>query len=162
METQDISKNLGNGDILIYQIIVILLVTFAVAVDLRLPEGGVGLGQYELSAFLINKEFYVCSANSRGVLTPHTIHRMLFRYACSASPETAVDENRRSVSAHHYIRLARHALDVQSVPVSVRPKPFPDRYLRLRRLAADMRHAAMALCRCQDVWYKLYIFLKIG
>ena len=104
-----------------YCIIVILLVTFAVTVDLRLPEGGVGLGQHKLSTSLM------------------------------PVPETAVDENRRSVSAHHYIRLARHALHVQPVPVSVRPQPFPDRYLRLRRLAAYMRHAAVPLCRCQNV-----------
>ena len=135
----------------IKQQLVVPSVPFAVAVDFRQPEGGVGLGQYELSASLISKEFYVCSANSRGVLTPHTIHRMLFRYACSASSETAVDENRRSVSAHHYIRLAWHALHVQPVPVSVRPQPFPDRYFRLRRLVAYMRHAAVPLCRCQDV-----------
>ena len=37
-----------------------------------------------------NKEFYVLAAvraasDSRGVLTPHTVPRALFRYACSAS-----------------------------------------------------------------------------
>ena len=37
-----------------------------------------------------NKEFYVLAAvraasDSRGVLTPHTVPRTLFRYACSAS-----------------------------------------------------------------------------
>ena len=90
------------------QQLVVPSVPFAVAVDFRLPEGGVGLGQYELSASLMSV------------------------------PETAVDENRRSVSAHHYVRLARHALDIEPVPVSVRPQPFPDRYLRLRRLAAYM------------------------
>lgn len=144
-----------------YQIIVILLVTFAVTGDLGLPESGVGLWEYKLLASLINKEFYVCSANSRGVLTPHTIHWMLFRYACSASSETAVDENSRSVSAHYNVRLARHALHVQPVPVSVRPKPFPDRYLRLRRLAAYMRHTAVALCRCKDIGHGIGVYLNI-
>jgi hypothetical protein len=33
----------------------------------------------------------------------------------------------------------------------VRPQPFPNRYLRLGRLAADMRHAAVALGRCQNI-----------
>ena len=90
------------------QQLVVPSVPFAVTVDLRLPEGGVSLGQYELSASLMS------------VL------------------ETAVYKGSRSVSAHHYIRCARHALHVQPVPVSVRPQPFPDRYLRFRRLAADM------------------------
>lgn len=107
------------------QQLVVLSVPFAVTVNLRLPEGGVGLGQYELSASLMSV------------------------------PETTVDENRRSVSAHHYVRLARHALHIEPVPVSVRPQPFPDRYLRLRRLAAYMRHAAVALCWCQDIGHGL-------
>ena len=103
------------------QQLVVPSVPFAVAVDFRLPEGGVGLGQYELSASLMSV------------------------------PETAVDENSRSVSAHDDVRFARHALDIEPIPVSVRPKPFPDRYLRLGRLAADMRHAAVALGRCQNI-----------
>jgi hypothetical protein len=37
----------------------------------------------------------------------------------------------------------------------VRPQPFPDRYLRLRRLAADMRHAAVPLGRCQNIGHRL-------
>ena len=102
--------------------------------------------------------FYVCSANSRGVLTPHTIHRMLFRYACYASSKTTIHKYGSSVSAHHYVRLARHALHVKPVPVSVRPQPFPDQYLRFGRLAADMRHAAVALCRCQNVGHGQYSF----
>lgn len=59
--------------------------------------------------------------------------------------ETETDENRRSVSAHDDIRLARHALNIEPVAVSVRPQPFPDRYLRFGRFAAYMRHAALAL-----------------
>ena len=66
----------------IYQIIVILLVTFAVTVDFCLPECRIGLWQYELSASLVTV------------------------------PETAVDENRRSVFAHYDVRLAGHALDI--------------------------------------------------
>ena len=106
-------------------------VPFAVAVDFRLPERCVGLGQYELSASLM------------------------------PVPETAVDENNRSVSAHHYVRLSRHALDIEPVPVSVHPQPFPDRYLRLRRLAAYVRHAAVALCGCQNVGHGIGVYLNI-
>lgn len=36
------------------QQLVVPSVPFAVAVDFRLPEGGVGLGQYELSASLMS------------------------------------------------------------------------------------------------------------
>ena len=100
---------------------VVLSIPFAVAVYLRLPEGGVGLGQYELSASLM------------------------------PVPETAVDEDSRSVFAHDDVRLAGHALDIEPVAVSVRPQPFPDRYLRFGRLAMYMRHAAMALGRCQNI-----------
>ena len=39
---------------------------------------------------------------------------------------------------------------------------FVQSSLRFGRLAAYMRHAAVALCGCRDVGYKLYIFLKIG
>ena len=98
------------------QQLVVPSVPFAVAVYLRLPESGVGLWMYKLLASLMSV------------------------------PETAVDENRRSVSAHHYIRLAGHALDIEPVAVSVRPQPSPHRHFRLGRLAADMRHAAVALC----------------
>ena len=135
----------------IHQFIVVPLVAFAVTVNLGLPEGGVGLGQYKLFASLVNKEFYVRSANSRAALTPQNVHCTFLRCGLTASSETAVDENSRSVSAHHYVRLARHALDIEPVTVAVRPEPFPDQNLRLGRLAADMRHAAVALGGCEDV-----------
>ena len=102
----------------VHQFVVVLFIPGSIPFYLVLPEGRVGFRQYELSASLINKEFYVYSANSRGVLTPHTIHWMLFRYACSASSETSVDKDCRSVLAHNNIRL--------------------------RRFAAEMRHAAVA------------------
>ena len=83
----------------IHQGIVVLLVTFAVTGYLVLPECRIGLGQYELSASFM------------------------------PVPETAVDKDRRSVLAHDDVRFARHALDIEPVPVSVRPKPFPDHIL---------------------------------
>ena len=92
----------------IHQGIVVPLVTFAVTGYLVLPECRIGLGQYELSASFM------------------------------PVPETAVDKDRRSVLAHDDVRFAGHALDIEPVAVSVRPKPFPDRYLRLCRLAAYM------------------------
>ena len=70
------------------------------------------------------------------VAYPYTNHLMLFRYVYSVLSETAVDEDSHSVSAHHYVRF--------------------------RRFAADMRHATVPLCRCQDVGHELYIFRKIG
>ena len=76
-------------------------------------------------------------------------------------PETAVDEDRRSVFAHNDVRLAGHALDIEPVAVSVRPQPFPNQYLRLGRLAAYMRHAAVALGRCQDIGHKLFELLRL-
>ena len=103
-----------------------LLVSFAVTGDLVLPECRIGLGKYKLFASFV------------------------------AMPETAVDKDCRSVFAHYDVRFARYALHVQPVPVSVRPQPFPDRYLRLCRLAADMRHAAVALCRCEDIGHSFY------
>ena len=90
------------------QQLVVPSVPFAVAAAFRLPEGGVGLGQYELSASFM------------------------------PVPEKAVDKDRRSVLAHDDVRFARPALDIEPVPVSVRPKPFPDRYLRLCPLGAYM------------------------
>jgi len=76
-------------------------------------------------------------------------HAEVFLHVLAEEIET--DENRRSVFAHDDIRLARHALDIEPVAVSVRPQPFPDRYLRLGCLAAYMRHAAVTLGRCQDI-----------
>ena len=66
-------------------------------------------------------------------------------------PETAVDENSRSVFAHDDVRLAGHALDIEPVAVSVRPQPSANGHFRFGCLAADMRHAAVALGRCQDI-----------
>jgi len=93
-----------------------LLVSFAVTGDLVLPECRIGLGKYKLFASFV------------------------------AMPETAVDKDCRSILAHDDVRLARYALDIQPITVSVCPQPFPDRYLRLGCLAAYMRHAAVALC----------------
>ena len=70
-------------------------------------------------------------------------------------PETAVNKDRRSVPAHDDVRFAGHALDIEPVAVSVRPQPFPNQYLRFGRLAADMRHAAVALLWGQNIGHGL-------
>jgi hypothetical protein len=43
----------------------------------------------------------------------------------------------------------------------VRPQPFPNQNLRFGRLAADMRHTAVALCGCQDVGQLLLLRLNV-
>lgn len=96
-------------------------VPFTITVNLCLPERRVCFRQYKQPAPLVSV------------------------------PETAVDEYRRSVLAHHDIRLARHTLDIQPVPVSVCPQPFPHRHFGHCPPAAYMRHTAVALLRCQDV-----------
>ena len=121
------------------------LVAFAVAGYLCLPEIGIGLWHDKLFASLLNKEFYVCSANLRAALTPRNVHRTFLRCGLTASSETTVDEDSRSVLAHYDVRLARYAFDIQAISVSVCPQPSPHRYFRLGCLAAYMRHAAMTL-----------------
>lgn len=69
----------------------VLPVAFPVPFYLCLPECRIGFRQYELPAPLV------------------------------PVPETAVDKYRRPVLAHHDVRLARHAPDIQPVSVSVRP-----------------------------------------
>jgi len=105
----------------IHQFVVNPCIPSSIPFYLVLPESGVGLWQDELLATLVTV------------------------------PETTVDEDSRSVFAHDDIRLARHTLDVQPVSISMCPQPFPHRYFRLGRFAAYIRHAAMALCRCQDI-----------
>lgn len=105
----------------LHQKIVVPLVTFAVAVNFRLPKSRIGLRHHKLTASFM------------------------------PVPKATIDENCRPVSAHHDIRLSRHTLDVKPIAVSVCPQPFPDQQFRLRRLAADMRHTAVTLCRCKDI-----------
>jgi len=104
-----------------HQFIIDPCVPSSIPFYLVLPEVGIGLRQDKLLASLVTV------------------------------PETTVDEYCRSVFAHYDVRLAGHALDIEPVAVSVRPQPFPNQYLRFGRLAADMRHAAVALCGCQDI-----------
>ena len=126
-------------------IIIVPLVAFAVTGYLGLPEVGIGFRKDKLLAILLNKEFYVCSANLRAALTPRYVHRTFLRCGLTASSETAVDEDSRSIPAHDDVRLTRHALDIQPIPIPMCPQPSPYNHFRLGRLAADMRHAAMAL-----------------
>lgn len=105
----------------------VLPVPFAVAVNLCLPECRIGFRQYELPATFV------------------------------PVPKTPINKYRRSVLAHHDVRFARHAPDIQPVPVSVYPQPFPYCHLRLCPLAAYMRHTAVALLRCQNVGHSFAI-----
>ena len=77
------------------------------------------LGRTNLLATLLNKEFYVCSANLHAALTPRNVQRTFLRCGLTASSETAINEDSRSELAHDYIRFARYALDVQTIPISV-------------------------------------------
>ena len=99
----------------LHQKIIVPLVTFAVTVNFRLPKSRVGLRYHKLAASFM------------------------------PVPKATVDKDSRPVSAHHDIRLSRHTPDVEPVPVSVCPQPFPDQQFRLRRLASDMRHTAVTL-----------------
>lgn len=105
----------------VHQFVVVPLVTFAVTGYLCLPEVGVGLWQDKLLATLVTV------------------------------PKTTINEDSRSILAHDDVRFAGHALDIEPVAVSVRPQPFSNQYLRLGRLAADMRHAAVALLWGQNI-----------
>lgn len=97
------------------------LVPFTITVNLCLPERRIGFRQYELPAVFV------------------------------PMPKTPINEYRRSVLAHHNVRLARHAPDIQPVPVSVCPQPFPHCHFGLCTPTANMRHAAVALLWCQNV-----------
>ena len=105
----------------------VLPVTFTVAVNLRLPERRIGFRQYELPAAFV------------------------------PMPKTPINEYRRSVLAHHNVRFARHAPDIQPIPVSVCPQPFPHRHFGLCTPAANMRHTAVALLRCQNIGHSFAI-----
>ena len=60
-------------------------------------------------------------------------------------PKTSVYENRRPILSHDYVGLARHALHVEAITITVPPQPLPHLQLWLGVLAADARHAVVAL-----------------
>ena len=95
--------------------VVVLLVTYTIVLYFVLPELCIGFGKDKLLATLMSM------------------------------PETAINEDSRSVFAHDYIRLSGYTLDVQAISISMRPQPFPHKNFRLGCLTADMRHAAVAL-----------------
>ena len=60
-------------------------------------------------------------------------------------PETSVYENRRPILSHDYVGLAWHALHVEAITIAVPPQPLPHFQFGLGVLAADARHAVVAL-----------------
>ena len=60
-------------------------------------------------------------------------------------PEASVHEYRRPVLSHHDVGFAWNALHVETVAVAVDPEPPAHLQLGFGVLAADVRHAAVAL-----------------
>lgn len=69
-------------------------------------------------------------------------------------PEAPVDEYRRPVGPHHDIRLPRHTLHVQPIPIPMTPQPPSHLQLWLCVLAADMRHTDVPLLGSHRVGHK--------
>ena len=69
-------------------------------------------------------------------------------------PETAVDENHRTIFRKDDVRLARISAVVLAIPVSFREKVLSDDLFRLRVLSAYMRHVEMPLFPCQNVRHR--------
>ena len=69
-------------------------------------------------------------------------------------PEAPVHEYRRPVGPHHDVGLPGHRLHVEPIAVPVPPQPPPHLQLRLRVLAADVRHTAMPLLGSHRVGHK--------
>ena len=61
-------------------------------------------------------------------------------------PKTAVHEDGGAVFPHHDVRTAGHGFHAQAVAVAVVPQPLPHLDFGFGVAAADMRHAAVALC----------------
>lgn len=66
-------------------------------------------------------------------------------------PEAAVDKDGGAVGPQDDVGLARYALDVEPVAIAVTPEPAAHQQLGLGGLAADVRHAAVALFGCHAV-----------
>lgn len=68
-------------------------------------------------------------------------------------PKTAIHKYSRAIPPHHNVRLARHTLNVQPVPVSMTPQPPPHKHLRLSGTAMYVLHTSTPLFRSQWVWH---------
>lgn len=99
----------------------LLHVALAVALNLGLPEGGVGLGEDEVGAIFV------------------------------AVPKASVDEDDGLVFAKHDVGCAGQAFDVHPIAESAREEVAAHHHLGLRVSAADAGHASVALFRCQSV-----------
>lgn len=107
----------------------ILPVPFLVAPDLVHPEFAVGLRDFA----------------TRGIINfPFSVFH--FPFDIVAMPETAVDEDGGAVFPHHDVGFAGHGFHAQAVAVAVVPQPLPHLDFGFGVAAADVRHAAVALC----------------
>ena len=77
-----------------------------------------------------------------------------FQFGFVSMPEAPVDEDGRPIWPHHDVGLPGHRLHVEPIAVPVTPQPPPHLQLRLRVLAADVRHASVPLLRCHRVGHK--------
>ena len=75
-------------------------------------------------------------------------------------PETAVDKNGGAVFPHHDVGFAGHTFHAQAVAVAVVPQPLPHLQLGLGVAAADVRHAAVALCGGHGVGHGGSVFFE--
>ena len=66
-------------------------------------------------------------------------------------PKTSIDKNRRPIPPHDDVGLARHALHVEAITVTMTPQPLPHLQLGLGAFAVDARHHAVALFGCEAV-----------
>ena len=60
-------------------------------------------------------------------------------------PKTPIHKNCRPIPSHDDVGLARHALHVEAIAVAVPPQPLPHFQLGFGVLAADARHAVVAV-----------------
>ena len=60
-------------------------------------------------------------------------------------PKTPIHKNRRAIPPHDDVGLAWHAFHVEAIAVTVSPQPLPHLQFWLGVLAADARHAVVAL-----------------
>ena len=101
-----------------------------------------------------NKEFYVLAAvraasDSRGVLTPHTVPRTLFRYACSASCFASVAKQFPKEADELFAAAQENAQRRKDYPTHARARKWVIR--DARRMCAYMGNTVYAI-RCVCLW----------
>lgn len=76
-------------------------------------------------------------------------------------PETAVHEDGGAVFPHHDVGTAGHGFHAQAVAVAVVPQPLPHLDFGFGVAAADVRHAAVALCGGHGVGHGNQFLLRM-